>query len=484
MDTSSAPAFFRIASLIRVALLLLVAAPDHLQVAAAAPPQPNAVLYRRLPVPEPFLAERNGHQFSGDLLIGDLNSDGRCDFLVYRCRHGAPRGAHRGGIKPVFLGAFDIDGRPLWQAGEGGNQPSRPMSVAVRDWTADGADDVICFWHRPDPETPADWQSLADVVIQLRDGITGRVLREAAPHAITERQKQDPVGANWIHQRLLLADFRGLGEPRDLAVKLGDTCIALDEQFRVLWTFQSEWVEYGRCPAYIPAVGDIDDDGRDELLTGYHLIDDDGSLLWQQQLGPHMDSVAIDRWQGDMRAFCSGYGHVMSANGDVVLSLGREQVPHGQELRVADFDSSYSGNEFVVRAFGHRPTVHVVSSAAGAIIRTFDLQDSPTNVGMEPVYWNGPDRPALLFNGGWLWDLERAAGHPLPELPPPNGGDVHRMGFYHAIPANLCGDNREELVVWDPTATEIFIYSPSPLDRSLTPEYHHGPRQYNPRLMD
>jgi hypothetical protein len=103
---------------------------------------------------------------------------------------------------------------------------------------------------------------------------------------------------------------------------------------------------------------------------------------------------------------------------------------------------------------------------------------------MEPVFWNGPNKAALLYNGGWLWDLKTAKGNPLPDLPPPNGGKVHRMGFYHAISANLCGDDREELVLWDPTATDVYIYTPKPLDESAYRGYQAAPRQYNPRIMD
>ena len=448
------------------------------------PPREDALLYRKLAIPKQFLITRKGHTFGGDIRIGDLNGDGRCDFLVYRCNHGAPRGAHMGGMKPTFLGAFDLDGKVLWQVGKNGNQPSRPMSVAIKDWTGDGADDVICFWHKPQAGIKTDWQNLADVAIQLRDGRTGKLIREASPKAITERRRKDPVGANWVHQRLLIANFRGTKEPRDVAVKLGDTYVAMDEHFNVLWTYRTEWVKYSQCPAYIPAVGDIDGDGCDELLTGYHLIDDNGSVMWKDKLGNNMDSVTIDRWQGKMRAICSGFGHVMSADGEAILSLGKELVPHGQEVRVANFHRDYEGNEMVLRAFGHTTKIHVVSSASNRIIKTFDLQFSPTNVGMDPVYWNGPDQPALLYNGGWLWDVEQAKGWQLPQLPPPNGGEVHRMGFYHFIPANICGDQREELVIWDPTAQHVFIYTGKPFDPLESSAYRHGPRQYNPRLMD
>ena len=448
------------------------------------PPREDAHLFRQLAIPKPFLTTKQGHTFGGDIRIGDLNGDGRCDFLVYRCNHGAPKGAHMGGVKPTFLGAFDLDGKVLWQVGKDGNQPSRPMSVAIKDWTGDGADDVICFWHQPQEGLQTDWQNLADVAIQLRDGRTGNLIREASPKAITERRRKDPVGANWIHQRLLIANFRGTPQPRDVAVKLGDTYLAFDENFNVLWTYQTEWVKYSQCPAYIPAVGDIDNDGHDELLTGYHLIDDDGSVMWKHRLGDNMDSVTIDRWQGKTRAFCSGFGHVMSAKGDVILSLGKELVPHGQEIRVANFHRKHAGNEMVIRAFGHTTKVHLVAGESNKIISTFDLQFSPTNVGMDPVYWNGQDQPALLYNGGWLWDMEKAKGWQLPNLPPPNGGNVHRMGFYHFIPANICGDKREELVIWDPTAQHLYIYTPKSFDPSLRSKYIHGPRQYNPRLMD
>ena len=128
--------------------------------------------------------------------------------------------------------------------------------------------------------------------------------------------------------------------------------------------------------------------------------------------------------------------------------------------------------------------MHIVSSATNEVIGGFKLNFSPTNVGMEPVYWNGPNKPALLYNGGWLWDVKTGEGWELPGLPPPNGNEVHRMGFYHVIPANVCGDEREELILWDPTAAHVYIYTPEPLDEAVFTGYVAGPRQYNPRLMD
>jgi len=361
---------------------------------APVPLREDALLFRQLAIPKPFLTTHKGHTFGGDLRIGDLNGDGRCDFLVYRCNDGAPKGAHMGGMKPAFMGAFDLDGKPLWQVGMGGNQPSRPMSVAIKDWTGDGADDVICFWHRPQPGLKTDWQSLADVAVQLRDGRTGKVLREVTPKAVTDRRRKDPVGANWVHQRLLIANFRGTPEPRDVVVKLGDTYVAMDERFNVLWTYRSEWVKYSQCPAYIPAVGDIDGDGRDELLTGYHLIDHDGRLLWKNKLGANMDSVTIDRWQSKLRAICSGFGHVMDARGKVILSLGKEQVPHGQ---------GGSGGGFSLGLRWQRDG----TAGTGA--------QADSTFGQQPIQQNHPHHRTTVFpdqrrNGAGLLEWTRKTG--------------------------------------------------------------------------
>ena len=62
-------------------------------------------------------------------------------------------------------------------------------------------------------------------------------------------------------------------------VKLGDTHVAFDDELNVLWTYQTKWVDYSKCPAYIPAVGDIDGDKRDEVNSGYFMLDGDGKLL-------------------------------------------------------------------------------------------------------------------------------------------------------------------------------------------------------------
>jgi hypothetical protein len=380
-------------------------------------------------------------------------------------------------MKPCFLAAFTLEGDVLWQVGEGGTQPARPGPVAVHDIDGDGKAEALCFFIDPEVEAPPE--SMANVVLQVRDGATGRLERQAAPPELRRCRGRGP---NWVHHRLLIANFRGTDTPRDCVVKLGDTLLALDQQLRVLWTYKVKWNAYSRCSAYIPSVGDIDGDGRDEVNGGYFLLDHDGTPRWERPLGRHMDSVAICPWdEGRMRCICSGFGHVVDADGNVVLELGEEAVPHGQEVRVADFDPDLPGPEMILRYAGHTPKVMLVAND-GRIVRRFQLNRSPNETGMEAVYWNGADQPALLYNGGMLW---RGTGQPfakLPDLPPLVGPP--KMGWYHCIPADVCGDAREELVLYNPWDRRILIYTPAPLDESAFRGYRPGPRQYNARLMD
>ena len=149
---------FSVLLFLAVAASLGAAPPSDLSISPTLP-RDDALLYRKVSIPEPFLTTRNNHTFGGDIRIGDLDGDHQCDLLVYRCNHGAPSGAHMGGLKPCFMGAFRLDGTPIWQAGQGGNQPSRPMSVAVGDINGDDAADVVCFWHQPSPDATTDWRS-------------------------------------------------------------------------------------------------------------------------------------------------------------------------------------------------------------------------------------------------------------------------------------------------------------------------------------
>ena len=436
--------------------------------------QGTPLLYRKIPVPPAFLTTSKGLTYGGDIRVGDLTGDRQADFLVYRAALSVDGGA----VQPCFIGAFTQQGDTLWHRGAGGLQPNRPGPVAMFDINGDGKTEVITlFTTRPEEVTP---HSMQQVRVQILDGATGELIRQASPVELTSSQGEGP---NWVHQRILIANLRGNETPRDFIIKLGTKIIAFDDQLNVLWTYRNTWDEYANCPAYVPAVGDMDNDGRDEINGGYFVLDADGMPLWERKLGENMDAVAIDYWDDPTkkRAFCSGFGHVMDMQGDTLLRLGEVTVPHGQELRVAHFDETEPGPQMMIRYQGHQPDVMLVG-LAGKVIRRFQLNDSPNHTGMEAIYWNGPDRSAHLYNGGLLWNGQGEALDPLPGLPEPIGNK--RQGWYHCVPADLCGDLREEAVLYNPWERHVYVYTPAPLDTTAFVGYRSTPRQYNVRLMD
>ena len=438
----------------------------------AAPGEPS--LFRRIAIPAELLTdgEHDGRalRYGGDIRVGDLTGDGRPDLLVYRSADS--------GVKPCFMGAFDMDGRILWQVGEGGEQPLRPGAVAIHDIDGDGAAEAVCLFL--DPAVSCDANSMANTLIQVREGSTGEIkLQRPAP---PELARLSGSGANWFHQRILIANFTGRPTPCDFVIKVGDTILAFDQRLEPLWTYRIRWNEYGDCSAYTPAVGDIDGDGMDEVNGGYFLLDHDGRPLWEKKLARNMDSVAITEWDnGRTRAICSGGGRVLDERGNVIVSLGEDEVPHGQEVRCGRFLADSPGPDMIIRRNGHNTDAVVVNNG-GEVVRRFNLNESPNNTGMEAVYWNGADAPALLCNGGVLWRGDGELFRELPGLPRPKGPP--RMGWYHCIAGDFCGDEREEVLIYNPWADEVFIYTPAPLAEDAYTGYCPGPRQYNARLMD
>ncbi len=237
-------------------------------------------------------------------------------------------------MQPCFIGAFTSRGDTLWHRGEGGLQPNRPGPVAIHDIDQDGKAEVITLFAT-DPEEVLP-HSMQQMSVQILDGATGEIKRQASPQELTSSRGEGP---NWVHQRILIANLRGNKTPQDFIIKLGTKIIAFDDQLNVLWTYRNGWDEYANCPAYVPAVGDMDNDGRDEINGGYFVLGPDGIPRWEKKLGSNMDAVAIDYWDDSVekRAFCSGFGHIMDLQGDTLLRLGEATVPHGQELRVGHF---------------------------------------------------------------------------------------------------------------------------------------------------
>ncbi len=449
---------------------------------------PEATLWREVPVPEQFRGPGPDGPCGGDIRIGDLDNDGQVEFVCYR---------NAAWLKPAFIGAFDPGGEPTWSFGDpersvdvpdedetdiGLMPPERPGPVAVADLDGDGRTEVLALVLAEGIERAHHWR-LDGTEFVLLDGATGEVKRRGASHALQAADafvEADLLHANFVHLRLMIADIRGTGHPRDFVIKAGRTVFAFSDEFELLWAYDCPWNRYPEHCCYIPAVGDVDGDGCDEVNIGNAVIDDDGEPIWERFLGEHNDSVLVQDWDGRPRAICSGYGHVLDEDGQPLVGLGGDLVPHGQEVRCGDLRADSEGDELVLRYDGHTPRVMIVAQG-GEVLDRFDVPESPNNTGLEIVRWNGPNKPGVIYSPAALVDGHGKLVSEFPELPEPSGGN---QGWFHCFAADVCGDQREEVVLYDPCATSIFIYTPAPLDETAYSGYYHGARQYNARLMD
>ena len=322
----------------------------------------EAILYKEICVPDAFLSTGEaGRRYGGDIRIGDLDGDGAVDFLVYKCL---------GEVKPAFLGAFNMEGTPLWSVGDrdfsmtdadGGERlrtvaPGRPGPVAVYDIDQDGVTEVICLLADFNAASTSRWH-MGETRLVLLDGRTGKVRREARPEALrrcTAWADGELHPSNYLHQRIMIANFRGTPAPQDFVVKLGDFVLAFNHDLELLWTYHKHrWYRYPGHSAYIPAVGDLDGDGRDEVHGGHFGLDHDGTALWEKDLGDNMDTVLVEEWDGDAgngkEAIVSGEGLALDGKGNPILHLGKEVVPHGQEVRWGEVRPDSPGPELVIR---------------------------------------------------------------------------------------------------------------------------------------
>ena len=337
--------------------------------------------------------------------------------------------------------------------------------------------------------TETSWWNTGDMAFVILEGATGKVKRRAAPVPLLEANAYDAAGkrhqADYVHQRLLAADFRGLKRPGDFVIKIGNSVIACNEQLEPLWTYRNKFSKYGEHACYIPCVGDVDGDGRDELCGGNYVVDHDGAVLWEKMMAKHNDSVAVADWDGNpangLEILLSGFGQVVRTSGEVVVRLGKETVPHGQELRCGRFRRDVPGLQMAVRYGGHTPDI-LLADRTGNVLTRFRVDPSPVNVGLETVHWQGPDTPPLLFSPCALYDGHGRNVVVIPDLPAPSGRG--RMGWFHCIPAALDGSGRESVVLYDPYTDEVFVYGAKPLASDPPTGYRHTARQYNVRLMD
>lgn len=410
--------------------------------------------------------------------LGDLDGDSRVDFLLYR----------QGPLTtPGYLVAIDHDGRKLWSMGDdtisahmpdgAGREPALRGVAFIYDIDDDGASEVITeLWQNDRP------------MLYVLDGATGAVEQSReSPFDLDvrggRRSRCHPAGA--------IARLEGKDGPPAIVLKYGASGrvpthgVALDRTLKTVWEVSGEPTAMG----HIPSVGDVDGDGRDEVVFGTTLVDDDGRVLWQKQARNHADCTALFRpragaEQAVLISICNtGPAFCFSASGESIWEKTTKEVSHGQGIWAGNFIDEEPGLEVIILRSGHWGDFTTVRGTDGRQLAAFQHRrelkgypDFPCVVNWDrrdvQSLWIPIDRSLVDGRGNVVADLGEYEDRVRDRL---DWGTTKSHVATQAFALDLCGDQRDELVLYQPyNGKAIMIFTQTDSDGQAKPYVHSG----------
>ena len=205
---------------------------------------------------------------------------------------------------------------------------------------------------------------------RLKCAATLREIRPYTEAEVDELTRQELVrvaSTGRIPAYLLPANFRGLGRGRDILIKVGEqNCcvfVALTDELEELWRYHDVT---GRC-GHQADVGDIDNDGLDEVAFGTTLLDHDGQILWindfEEYHAPweddHIDEARIADIEGDGQADVA-YSCRVVVDGKTGKQKWIVPTWHGQQAYVGNFVSELPGSQIMFGDREYRSSGHMM----------------------------------------------------------------------------------------------------------------------------
>ncbi len=379
----------------------------------------------------------SGFGVGRNLRFGDLNNDGQTDVLIGQVFHYGPQDRNS---ELSCLTAMTFNGEILWQTGTPDywkNHLTNDVAFQIHDFDNDGRTEVVYTQN---------------MEIIVADGETGRVKYKKPTPVITDQEEISPATHNMFGQLLgdclFFCDLRGTGHDGDMIIKDRYRRVwAMDNQLNVLWYKNLNTGHY-------PFAYDTDQDGKDELMIGYTLVDDDGSTIWslENDVEDHADGVAIVKYleDADPVLLCAASDEgVFFADMDGKI-IKHHYVGHGQNPAVANFRDDLPGLESVsINFWANQGIIHFYN-AHGEVYHDFE----PNQYGsmMLPLNWTGKSEEFFVHNPnvdeGGVFD---GWGRKVLEFP----DDGHPDMCYDVL--DITGDCRDEIVVWNPNA--IWVYT-------------------------
>ncbi|MGC9326680.1 MAG: rhamnogalacturonan lyase, partial [Candidatus Hinthialibacter sp.] len=314
-----------------------------------------------------------------DASVGDLDGDGEYEIVLHQTSRGRDN-SQRGITGQPILEAYKLDGTFMWRINLGKNirEGAHYTQFMVYDFDGDGKAEIACKTADGtmdgtgavigDPE--ADYRNAGGYILDgpefltVFDGETGAAL--AGADYIPPRGKVASWGDDYGNRvdRFLAGVAYLDGRRPSLIMCRGyytRTVLAAwdwrDGRLSHRWTFDSddessENRDYRGQGNHNLSIGDVDGDGKDEIIYGACAIDDDGKGLYTTGLGHgdamHLSDIDPDRPGLEVFAIHERPKHPYGVNlrdagdGSVIWGLASPDVGRGIAM---DIDPRYRGYE-------------------------------------------------------------------------------------------------------------------------------------------
>jgi hypothetical protein len=406
--------------------------------------------------------------------LGDINGDGKMEIVM-----GQPM-AQPGAYTPqqvVCVTAYDLKGKQLWQYGTpgSGRGASSDIPIQVYDMDGDGKSEVFA--------------NMSDTTMSVIDGTTGKLMRTI------------PLPQAGSNDSIAFANLRGKGWPQDILVKtrysqvwaITGTDDGATKAGTVLWHhafLPSDSSGSDRGTGHYPLVYDWNGDGKDEVMSGYFFLQSDGTQVWttnttsKPELTMHADCLAtadVNADPSDGYEIVVGGDHAAMFHWKDGTQIWEDSnTVEDQQMGIGEYVSDSPGLEVVLldrigprTAQGH--DANVLLSSTDKLL----WKESRTDFGWITVtenmnnwkgdgsdlilsYHRGGQTPASLYDG---------TGKAVASFP-------HTGSLVDLVQhADLCGDGKEEVIVYNENSAWIFSNGPCNLDDP--PAHPSIPQQYH-----
>ena len=399
--------------------------------------------------------------------IADLNGDGRYDFVIKQPEKNIdPAGSYWYKSPDTYkLEAYTSDGKFLWRYDLGWSieRGIWYSPYIVYDFDGDGRAEVAVKTGEGDPREEDGRVKEGPEHLSILDGMTGRERcrvdwpsREGIRNYNLQSRNQICMAYLDGKTPCLIVGRGTYGTMKLVAYQL--VAGKLQEVWR--WDNRDEPGWYRAQGAHIMHAADVDGDGRDEVVIGSAVVDDNGVGLWATGYGhPDFCFVGdIDPGRPGLEVF---YGieprrqeHALclvdAKTGEVIWGL-KEPTNHvGTNGMCADIDMSHPGLECHAADIDkeRKFAKSWLFSAQGKLIEK-DVRGGIARV----VYWDA-DPQKELVRGSRIVDYRGG------EHPPRIEGSVITF-------ADILGDWREEIIVSLPGELRVYTTGIPALDRRV-----------------